>query len=261
MENTKMELDNQEMQSDVQSPEGSAGTPDSESSSQSQQPAATQEASQPESQVPFHEHPRFRELIDQKNKMAEEVQSYQRSMSEMQQMVRELQQRAQQPKQEDALIARLKQIDPEFGSRFEELNSAKEEIRAFREWQQDMQMQTYRHQAETSLSSLYDQHKVPENFRERYKNEINAIAAANPDLRVSDLPKVFKHVHDGYTKFVEELRRQERASYVGDKNAGKTPSTVSGGAAPSAKSEAQSMTKEDAVNEIVRQMRASKQKI
>lgn len=255
-------MEQENSQSDVSSNEGQVSAPDSGSSAPSQDDTGSQEAaSSPSPATPFHEHPRFQELISQKKELAEQVSNYSRQMQEMQRQLQSLQQAPS--KTEDPLLARLKSIDPEFGSRFEKLASLEQKVQQFEEWQTSQQLQAQSQQVSSSLDNLYTQHSIPKNMQSRYEREISAIAAQNPDLRPSDLPKVFKMVHDEYTQFINDFKRQERESYVKEKSESKTPSTVSGGTAASnsGNSNNSPMTKAQAIAQIASEMRAAKQKI
>lgn len=251
-------------QSDVQqSTEQVSSSEQAASSAPAQEDTGTQASAPQEQNTPFHQHPRFQELIQQKRELSDRVSTYEQRMAEMQRQVEAMQSSA--PKAEDPLLARLKQIDPEFGARFEKLSSLESQVEKFKEWQQEQVMESYRTQASQSLTDLYKQYSVPENMQKRYDREIKAIAYENPNLGLKDLPEVFKSVHEEFTKWQDEFKRKERESYVTEKSAAKTPGTVTGGSAPSqskvAGSGEKGMSKQDVIDQFVKEFRASKQKI
>lgn len=183
------------------------------------QEAPEQTASPEPQETPFHEHPRFKELVDQKNQFANRVQQYEQQMAQMHREMQEFKQARQQQSnpQKDELVERLKGIDPEFGSRFEELNSLRDQVSQFQQWQQQLQAQQVRENAYNQLNGLHEQFKVPESQRTYINSQIEQIAATNPNLSVNDLPRVYQQVHENFNKFVEDLRRSERESYVTSK--------------------------------------------
>jgi hypothetical protein len=178
------------------------------------------QASQSEdTQKPFHEHPRFRELIEQKNQIAERATQYEKQLADLQRRLDTMSKPEAQKAQEDALIARLKGIDPEFGSRIEQLQSKLSKLDELESKLQSWETRSVETEAKSQLSQLYTEHKVPANLQARYEREIRMIAAENPNIQLTDLPKVFKKVHEEYTSFIDSVKRSERESYVTGKKA------------------------------------------
>jgi hypothetical protein len=250
--------------------QGAESSSESASVAQSQSDSSVQggEASTQlgnEKPTPFHEHPRFKELVEQKNQFATK---YSDLENRYQQMERRMQQLAQEreavakPKPEDPLLARLKQIDPEFGSRFEKLSSLEQQVEQFKQFQAEMQEQQMRSKAESTLTSLYDQHKVPDNLKSMYRQQIENLAYNSPNAGLNDLEKFFKQAHENITKFVEDFKRQERSSYVTAKKSDTTPATQSGGAAAPVSSGKSTMNNlEDVKAAILARAKQSSQKI
>lgn len=254
-----MEMENN--QSDVsQSTEQVSSSDHSTSSASSQNDTTTQAAQSPEQNTPFHQHPRFQELVQQRREADERAKALEARYAELENRIQTMQTSSQ--KQEDPLLARLKQIDPEFGSRFEKLAGLETQVEEFNQWRQEMKLEADRQQASQNLQDLYTQYNVPESMRTRYEREIKAIAYENEKLGLKDLPNIFKSVHEDFTKWQDEFRRKERESYVTDKNASKTPQSVTGGTAPAgSKPNTNPMSKQDAIDQMVKEMRAAKQKI
>ena len=254
-----MEMDN--IQSDVQQSTEQVPSSDSSTSSAPSQNDTTGQASPAAEQTtPFHQHPRFQELVQQRRDSEERAKAIEARYTELEQRIQQMQ--TSSAKQEDPLLTRLKQIDPEFGSRFEKLAGLESQVEQVNQWRQEMQMEQDRQQASQNLSDLYKQYNVSDSMRTRYEREIKALAYENPNLGIKDLPNVFKAVHEDFTKWQDEFRRKERESYVTDKNASKTPQSVTGGTAPAgSKPNTTPMSKQDAIDQMVKEMRAAKQKI
>lgn len=201
------------------SDESSAASSEPQSAAGDQHAESSQEQSAQQSKednVPFHEHPRFKELVEQKNTAAKQVEELQKEIASIRSG---LQNRPSQTTQQekDALIERLKQIDPEFGSRFEKLNGLMPKLEQIEQWRQQMEADNSRRAAVSQIQQLHTQYKVPESLRVRYEREIRAIAAENPQLQLADLPKVYKQVHDDYSAMLDGLKRAERESYLTNK--------------------------------------------
>lgn len=252
------------IQSDVsQSTEQVPSSDSSASSAPTQESTEQQGSSSQEQSTPFHQHPRFQELIQQRRELSDRVSSYEQRMADMQRKLEQMQQASAPKPAEDPLLSRLKSIDPEFGERFAKLTSLESQVEQFKAWQQEQVMESYRNQASSTLDGLYKEFKVPDHLKTRYDREIKAIAYENPNLGIKDLPQVFKSVHEEFTKWQDEFRRKEREAYVSEKNTTKTPTSVTGGSAPSQSkgSGDKPMSREDLISNIVKEMKAAKQKI
>jgi uncharacterized protein YdcH (DUF465 family) len=205
----ELEQDQMEQVSGVEStpsPEASEPAQQESTPEQSQEGASGAASKQ---DVPFHEHPRFKELIETKNQYAKQIEQLQRQINEL-----------GKPKatvQEDPLLARLKTIDPEFGSRFEKLTAMEQKLAEIEARNQQLESDRIRETAVKTIDGLHEQNKVPSELRDMYNSQIELMAMRNPDLGLKDLPEVYKQVHDKVSKYMDSLKRQERESYVQDK--------------------------------------------
>lgn len=208
MENTE------QLNSDVQVEASSE--PQSQAAEAPEAQASGQEQQQSQDNTPFHEHPRFKELIEEKN-------SYKEQLSRMQEQIERLSQAQSQPKsqdaQKDALLERLKGIDPEFGSLIETFKKNAEKLEQLEQWKQQSETQTLQQQAVSTVTRLHEENKVPAEIRSFYDAMIRQEAASNPKLGLKDLPQVYKTVHERFTKYLDSTKRAERASYVQEKGA------------------------------------------
>lgn len=166
-----------------------------------------------EDNVPFHEHPRFKELIEQKNAASKQAQALQARLEALEKTSKTPQAQAK----EDALLARLKQIDPEFGGRFEKIDQSLSRIEKFEQWMQQQEQEKSRTQAVSTLESLHTQYKVSSEMKDVYQAMIQQAAAADPSLDVKDLPDLYKNIHERMSKYMDTMKRSDRESYVSDK--------------------------------------------
>lgn len=232
-----MEIENTESQ-DVSNSEGQVSPDSSESSTETQQPAADASASSShEEKLPFHEHPRWKEVISQKNEYAQRVQEYENQVRQLQMQLQQFEQ--QKPKQQpqsandprSKLFGELKQIRPEFGELVEELYTKLNSIEQSR--QQDA-MERELTMARSTLDNLYSEHKLSDKDKELYESMIgNRVflleSQSGKALRAQDLPAIFKEVHDSFSSYKKELERSVRESYVTDKKKDQVPATTTGG--------------------------------
>ena len=201
--------------------------PEQQPAESSEQAPVEQEASpkeSPEDKVPFHLHPRFQEVIFQKNQLAEQNKDIQRQLAQLQNQFS--QNRPQEQAKKDELIERLKGIDPEFGKRFEEMNGLKSEIAEFKQWQQQMAAEKSQMEISSTKEKLFSENNIPAERRSIYEAMIRDVAQKDPSLQISDLPKVFKTVHDSIGKLFSDIQRQTTKDYVQTKSASASkPST------------------------------------
>lgn len=207
-----MEQVNSDVQSEVSSEPQSQ--PESQTGGDELQ-ALSPEQKQPDSKpLPFHEHPRWQEMIAERNAEREARQSLE---SKYQELERRLQGQTQQSKPTNPLTERLKKADEEFGKSYEELLNLPKEIQEFKEWKRQMEVQNLRNQAMESINKLHDENKVDPNWRDVYNSQIELAVAKNPSLKISDLPQIYKGIHESFTKRLEGLKRSTTESYVKDK--------------------------------------------
>lgn len=224
-------------------PEGSA-SPETASPAQSQETAPAQEAQATPAQKEqsFDTHPRFRELIDQKNQYQQQLAQMQKNYQQMQaqmQKIAEQQSQYQQPKQQaptyDELFKELEQLNPTFGKSYkdaygklQEVDQLKQEFSSLRE-----QLSTERRErdsvaARNQFSQLCAEKKISEADSKIYDKAVRNLAYER-QAKMEDLPALFNEVHDELSKFFETRDRSLRESYVKNKTADQKPASQSGG--------------------------------
>lgn len=218
-----MQLDQEQELSttDVEEAGSSDQQPTQEASQQASTDAKPAQEAKPE--TPFHEHPRFKEVIEQKNRYADEVKQLKEQFAEMQ---KRFETQSQPKPQENPLMARLKGIDPEFAEYIENLSTRAQKAEALEQRLNQREQADLRTQAVSEISKLHEANKVPESMREFYEREVRFEAMSNPKLGLQDLPQVYKAIHEKYSKLIEDTKRTERESYVkGKKDDSKAPTS------------------------------------
>lgn len=267
---------------DIETQETGVESVEGQPSPESQPPAETPEGqvqqeaapAQAEKPAPFHEHPRFKELIEQKNTLSQQLQQqqaqfaqeFQRMQAQMLEMQKAFQAPPKQKPTHDHTLERLKGIDPEFAELVQEMfqkasktETLEQKIARFEQMQEQQQLTASQQEASTKLNSLYEQFKVPAELRTDYETAIKAAAYENPRLRVSDMEAIFKQVHEQKSKWMEDFRRKERESYLAEKKKDAAPATQTGGA-PSGIPGAIS-SREDLKKAILNDIRRGKQQV
>lgn len=232
-----------------------------ESAPETQQSKAPQQPK--EDQLPFHEHPRFKEVIEQKNTFARKLEDMERRYAEQQKRY-EAQEKQSAPKSKEAqLIEELKGIRPEFGELIENLHAKTAKLDQFEQWQQSVEAEKTRTAAMSTLEKLHTEHKVPKELQDMYLARVKMIADSDPRIGLNDLPNIYKSVHDNVSKYMDSLKRSERESYLSDKKKdasaptsqpkGKSPSQ-----APKKFSSDPEAARKEMVDEVMKLVRAEK---
>lgn len=221
-----MSLEDQDVEIDESSPsqEPQQQQPDepAQESAAEQKPAEV-EASKPVEQ-PFHEHPRFREVIEQKNKFAEELRQSQLAAARMQAQLDLLVKQREPQAQENPLYKRLESIDPEFAKylrgveeKASSVEQLKKELAEIQEYRQKQAQQEQYSTAVAEVNRLHAENNVPKDMQPFYQARLEQMAAENPNLKFSDLAVAYKQIHGQFTSYLETLQRQKLAGYVQDK--------------------------------------------
>lgn len=193
----------------------------------SSQGQSAPDTSAAEKATPFHEHPRWKEMIAQRDQHAQELQEARRQLAEYNSKAQAAEkQRTQAEDPSRKLVERLKGIDPEFGTWAEQQEEARAQYKEMLEWRKNMESERIRTTAETTLNSLNTELKIPVELQGFYRAQAQSMALANPRLGVKDLPAIYKQIHSQMNGYLEAQRRADRESYVADKKvASQAPSS------------------------------------
>lgn len=204
--------------------EGPSSLP--EPSAQEQTPSAESDGGgrQSEPQVPFHEHPRFKELIEERRQYASQL-------AQMQQQMEELRARAT-PKEEPKshpFVQKLSEIDPTYGEWANSVEGLKEKLQQFESWQQDQQQKAIVKEYESTVERLNTEGKVSPEIAALIKETLDARALSGQIKSLKDVPAVYKEVSERFTKLFESQKREQLKNYVQDKSKdAKVPMTGKG---------------------------------
>lgn len=218
----------------------------------SQQEESTSEVTQSQAETqaketPFHEHPRWKEVMDERNQYAAAVKELTARLESLERA------KPEAPKAADPLVEKLKGIDPDLASRIEAFGKNGETIEQLRQELKEARQERIRETAQSEVNRLFSENKVPESAQRFYKAELIRMANENPKIGVSDLPKMFKEVHEAFGKHFESIRRDDRKSYVNDKKQdAKLPTSQPKGNSAKPAKEKLPMDREAALSSIVK---------
>lgn len=220
------------------------------------EPSAPQEPVQSQTQPqeaqakepPFHEHPRFKELIEERKQMQEQLQAFQRQMTEQQTQMKSF---GQKP-EVNPFVAKLSEIDPAYGEWAKDMEKTKAEFAEMKAWKQEQAREQLVQQYTSQVDKLHEDNKVPAELRELVKAQIDAMAISNPNLGLKDLPKVYGDVYGKLSKILEGTKRAERASYVSDKTKdGNVPASQPKGKVASGKADSAPKSRDELLSSVV----------
>lgn len=271
-------------ESDVTQSSDTSVTESTASSEQSTQEANPQEADSTQSQesLPFNDpkspmHDRFKELHEQaKSAKAELERERQERAAWQAEIQRQYEQRFQQiqnqfqPKQPEtkpfqSVLERLKGIDPEFAQMQEKALEAYQSLPQLTQQLKQLEQQRDALTYSSRMKELFTQHKIPEERQAQYDAWIQSTAAKNPNLRMTDLDKVFTDVHSNLSKHYESIERKIRESYVKEKKSDAVPKTQTGGVSGKKAPEPKVLSKEEyrayVRDQMVKELRKGNEKI
>lgn len=219
MEDT--ELSAVETQSDA-SEESSSSESTETSSGEGQVSASPQQATEIDWSKAF-EHPRFKELVEQKNQYQTESKSLKDTVTELQRQLKELssQPKTQSQAEKDELIEEIRKVHPGLADRLEKFNkgfSSVEQLQAKLQALETQQSQAAREQtvqaALSKINQLHESNKVSPELKSFINNEMDRLAITGQLKELSQVESTYKLVHEQFSKFVDGIKRAERESYV-----------------------------------------------
>ena len=235
------------MEDEVESSESTGDTSVSESSdSQSESSDAPEQkvqADTKEAPTPFHEHPRFKELIEQNRAFKEESSNRAQALEAMQRELQALREQSA-PKKEtpkDQFLEDLRQINPEYAKSFQSVMDRAAKAEAVEQRLQQYENQQFAERAVNHFNKLLETNKISDPMdRKLYERAVRAEIyekeAAGAKLGLKDLDKIFGEFHSEYSKAMEDRSRKQTASYVQEKAKDKAPKSTTGApAAPGSK--------------------------
>lgn len=194
------------------------------SPSQSTEAPATQAAAPKQEETPFHEHPRFKELVDQKNKALESTRALELKLAQLEGRLSQPQSAAKQAER-DELIEDLKKIDPRLAARLEAFGASSktiEQLQAkldqFEKFQQQQSEQTVVKESVARINSWHESNKVAPQIREAINARLDVLYMQGK-LNPQNLEQAYKAAYEPYKAYAEEIKRETLKGYVPAKKA------------------------------------------
>lgn len=190
-------------------------------------PAQAAAPEQKQDTTPFHEHPRFKELVEQKNEAIKYRQEIESRYKALEQQLNSFKESQPKPATEtDALLADLKKVDPRLANLLESQIKAAEtsktvqaRLEQFEKQSQESAQRQTLSTAVGKINSLHESNKVSD-FGKQFIDAKLDLAYRNRQLDASDLKAVENAYNESYKAikaFEDSLKRDVTKSYVQDK--------------------------------------------
>lgn len=190
-----------------------------------------QQEAQPkvEKEVPFHEHPRWKEVMDERNSERERAKALELRLQQMEKQYQD----SLKPKSEDPMYERLKGIDPEFADYMKGLKSRAEKAEALEARLEQFEQQQFTNSAKTAFNQLNTKNGISPELSSIYEQQLEAAYARGEFKDIQGLEKAYEKIHTNFSKLLEARERQALEKYTATKKQdAKAPVTQPKGRAP-----------------------------
>lgn len=216
MEDIETELE------DTQSDEsGASSEPSSEGSGEADAKPSAQET-KPEPTVDWEQafnHPRFKELVDQKNQALEQQRASEQKYYQLEARLNALNQ-PQTQAQKDDLIEDLRKVDPRLADRLEKATGYESQIKdlvkrleGFEKKDSERATQQTIQNAVSRINQMHETNKVSQEMKQFINDRLD-LGYMQGKLTPQNLDKVYKETYDQFKKYEDAIKRAERESYV-----------------------------------------------
>lgn len=191
-------------------------------------PAQAAASEQKQDTTPFHEHPRFKELVEQKNeslKRYQDIESRYKALEQQLSSLKDSQPKA--PTETDALIQDLKKVDPRLANVIEQQLKSSENARQlqarldqFEQQSKEQARQQTLMTAVSKINSLHETNKMSDFGKQFINNQLDLAYRAG-QLNASDLKAVenaYGEASKAIKAYEESLKRDVTKSYVEGKS-------------------------------------------
>lgn len=185
-------------------------------------PKETQTNNEPT--TPFHEHPRFKELVEQKNQALQAQRALEQKLQEIERRVSQHQQpQTPQAQARDELIEDLKKIDPRLAERLERFTQGQtkvdellKKLEGLEKKDQQRDQQAVVQTAVSKINQLHETNKVSPELKQMINDKLDLLYMQGK-LNLQNLDATYKQSYEAFKKYEDTLTRTVRESYVKDK--------------------------------------------
>jgi hypothetical protein len=204
---------------------------DSGSSSGSQGDAQpSQQTGSQQKDVPFHEHPRWKEVMEERNAERQRSQDLERRLADMDRRFQE----SSKQKPQDPMYERLKGIDPEFADYLNSLKSRAEKAEALEARLETFERSQFTNSAVNKFTELNKTNNVSPELAKLYEAALEQQYTNGQIKTVADVERAYNAIHASTKKFLEAQERSTIEKYTKTKQKdGSSPAGQPKGRSPS----------------------------
>lgn len=200
---------------------------------------AAQETKQEEKPAPFHEHPRFKELIEQNRAFKEQSERAQQDFYRLQAQLEAFKEQ-NKPKVEpvkDQFLADLEKVNPAYAKSLEPIYAAAAQAKQLEQRLAQFEQAQFADKAVTHFNKLLDDNKITDPMDRKImeravRAEVYEREARGAKLTLKDLDKITNDFHAEYKATMDARERAITAKYVQAKTQDKAaPKGATGGTA------------------------------
>jgi len=184
-----------------------------ESSSDSQSDAQTTQQAAAPKELPFHEHPRWKEVMEERNSERARAQALEQRLADMDRRFQE----SSKPKPQDPMYERLKGIDPEFADYLNSLKSRAEKAEALEQRLETFERSQFTNSALNKFSELNKANSVSPELATLYQAALEQQYQNGNIKTVADVEKAYQAIHSSTKKFLEAQERSVIEKYTASK--------------------------------------------
>lgn len=213
-----IETDFEDTQSDGS---GASSEPSSEESGEASAKAPAQET-KPEPAIDWEQafnHPRFKELVDQKNQALQQQRTSEQKYYQLEARLNALNQ-PQTQAQKDDLIEDLKKVDPRLADRLEKATGYESQIKelvkrleGFEKKDSERVTQQTIQTAVSRINQMHESNKVSTEMKQFINAQLD-LGYMQGKLNLQNLDQTYKETYDNFKKYEDAIKRAERESYV-----------------------------------------------
>jgi DNA repair exonuclease SbcCD ATPase subunit len=219
----------EEIENEIESTESDAteGSSSEASESDSENGEAAAKAAAAPKQEPeidwskAFEHPRFKELIGQKNEAQSKYQEIESRYKTLEQQLTQIKESQPKPPTEfDSLLKDLKQVDPRLAAALESQAKAAQQaealqarLDAFERQSQQTAQQSQIQSAVTKINQMHESNKVSPEVKQLINDKLDLLYMQGK-LNFQNLDQTYKEQYAAYKKMEDTMTRQIRESYV-----------------------------------------------
>jgi hypothetical protein len=191
-------------------------TQDSSSEGQvNTQQAQNDSVPQGKTEVPFHEHPRWKEVMEERNTERQRAQALESQLQNLQRQFQDSQK--SQSKPQDPMYERLKGIDPEFADYLKEAREQAALAKQLQEELQGLRQEQFTTSAVNKFNELNKANNVSPELAKFYEAAMEREYSQGRIKTLADVEKAYATMHDGMKKYFEAQERAAIEKYTSSK--------------------------------------------